>query len=56
MGLTKTILFGDNPAHDGIRQAMSEAAGRRRGVTVSPANSDFSTTLLAGLKKLQSAK
>jgi hypothetical protein len=29
MGLAKTILFGDNPAHDGIRRAMSEAAGRR---------------------------
>jgi hypothetical protein len=29
MGLTKTILFGDDPAHDAIRQAMSEAAARR---------------------------
>jgi hypothetical protein len=29
MSLTKTILFGDDPAHDGIRHAMSEAAARR---------------------------
>jgi len=29
MSLTKTILFGNDPAHDGIRQTISEAAARR---------------------------
>jgi hypothetical protein len=29
VGLTKTILFGDDPAHDAIRQAMSDAAANR---------------------------
>ena len=29
MSLTKEILFEDNPAHDHIRQAVSEAAVRR---------------------------
>jgi hypothetical protein len=28
MSLTKTILFGNDPAHDGIRRAMGEAAAR----------------------------
>jgi hypothetical protein len=29
MSLTKGILFGDDPAHDNIRRAMSEAVARR---------------------------
>jgi hypothetical protein len=29
MGLTKRILFGDDPAFDGIRQAWCEAAAER---------------------------
>lgn len=29
MGLTKTILFGGDPAHDGLRQEIREAAVRR---------------------------
>jgi hypothetical protein len=29
MGLTKRILFGDDPAHDGIRQERREAAAVR---------------------------
>ena len=29
MGLTKRILFGDDPAHDGIRQKWREAAAER---------------------------
>jgi hypothetical protein len=28
MSLAKRILFGDDPAHDGIRRRMSEAAGQ----------------------------
>lgn len=29
MGLTKNILFGDDPAHDSIREAWREAAAER---------------------------
>jgi hypothetical protein len=29
MGLTKKILFGDDPAHDGIRAAWCKAAADR---------------------------
>ncbi len=29
MGLTKTILFGDDPAHDGIRGGWQEAAAEQ---------------------------
>ena len=36
MGLTKRILFGDDPAFDGIRQTWCEAAAERTAVFAFP--------------------